>query len=116
MSQIPQELQEKLKKLREKYLDHEDQQTLDDIEKQLRKKILASKLRENDMVKVIIEDGLKRIDEIGYLLAQDEDLTSEQRSKLFQERKAHRFWLGRFGYDAETFINSVGRYADEKLK
>lgn len=115
MSTIPIDIKEKIDGLRKEYIEPEDQAAINTIEANLRKKIIASKLKDNDTVKMIIEDANKRVGDINWLLANDETLIETERNKLFQERKVHRFWLQRFGYDLETYMKSVESFIDAKL-
>lgn len=111
------EIDLKLKKLREKYVDKRDQMMIDDIESLLRKKLKQSDFAQNDFAKMIVEDAEKRVVDIDFLLSNDQKLTDIERARLFAEKEVHKFYLSRFGSkNADSYIASLGRFLDEKLE
>ena len=112
---IPTHIQNKIDKLRTVYLLAEDQPLIDQLERDLRKRIAEGKLAENDTVKLILDDAERKIEEINYLLAYDESLGDQDRKALFRERRAHRFYLQRFGRDVQEYLRRVETTLDEKL-
>lgn len=107
---------EKLAILRSYYSDEDSLNTLAKKEKELRALIVSTELRENKVIKQIIEATRKHIAGIDLLLQQDEEMPEDTRKKLFTERKVHQFHLERLGGDeAEKRIQSIERFLDDKL-
>lgn len=112
-----QQIQEKITKLRDIYLEDYDQKQIDAIEKALRTKVAASKIADNDIAKELIKDAVSRIKDINFLLAYDRKLTEVEREGLFKERIVHQWWLDRFGVkNLDNLLKSLEEYVDEKLK
>lgn len=110
-------LEEKLQQLRAKYTTPEDQRTITDWEKALRRKIVEERLTDIEAVKDIVADAKEKVKEINTLLAYDAHLTDSERQALFKERAAHQFYLERFGaWNAGEFVEALERMVDEKLK
>ncbi len=110
---MPKGLIEKFNKIREIYRDGEV--LVGPLERNLRKRIVASKLKDNDIVKVIIADTQKRLDVIDTVLSSDEALSETERVRYFQEKRTHQFWLGRLGYDIGPYIANLEKIADSYL-
>src|SRR5688500_11907994 len=91
------QLDTKLQKLRAIYVQPDDQQLLDEIEKNLRRKIVESDLAAHPVVQVIIADAKKKAAEISFMLANDRTLSDVQRQTLFNKREVAEFYLERFG-------------------
>lgn len=107
---------EKITALRAYYSDEDSLNTLAKKEKELRTLVVSTELRENNVIKQIIEATRKHIGGIDLLLQQDEEMPEDTRKKLFIERKVHQFHLERLGGDeAQKRIESIERFLDDKL-
>jgi hypothetical protein len=111
------DLETKLQKLRAIYVDPDDHAFLDEIEKGLRRRIVESDLVSNDVVRAIIEDGRKKIEEITFILANDRNISEQERKLLFDKREVHQFYLDRFGSGekAKEAIEKTAAFVDNAL-
>jgi hypothetical protein len=115
------DLDKKISELRAIYTSPDSKQTIDDIERNLRNKITAAKLSENDLVQEIIEWHQKQILQIDFLLAYDPKLnepTTEaaiNRQGLIRERSVHKFILDRFGSKASDALAQLEASIDALL-
>lgn len=106
-------IEEKLKKLRGTYLDPDFQKRVTDTEQALRRNIARSKLAQREEVKGIVEEGVKAIKDISWLLANDEELTQTQRDALFAEKRVHQFYLERLdGTRAQQALAVIAETVD----
>jgi thiaminase len=104
---------EKLRELRERYLDQDMQKRVSDTESALRRNIERKKLAQREEVKEIIEAAVKAIKDLSWLLANDEDLTESQRKEIFAEKRVHKFWLERLdGTRAQQAILAIEQTVD----
>lgn len=108
----------KLQKLREYYYDDDySLKWIDDVEKNIRKLVVQEDLSTNKAVVAIIDDAMARINTINQFLQMDENLTTEDRSKLYRERNVHQFYLDRFvGRDIEKRFETTGKVLDQELE
>lgn len=110
------EFQEKLTKLRGYYADEESLNTLATKEKELRTLIVSQNLRDNDVIKQIIEATRKIIASIDMLLQEDGDMEEKTRVRLFTEKKVHKFHLERLGgTETDRKIEAIDRFLDDQL-
>lgn len=107
----------KLKKLREYYYDDEySLKWVESVEKNIRKLIVLEDLTKNKSVIAIIDDAKKRISTINQFLTLDENLTQEDRNRLYRERVVHQFYLDRFeGRDIQKRFDSINSALDEEI-
>ncbi len=108
-------LEEKLAKIRDRYKDNSDAQTLNAIdadEKALRELIELNDFSKHKVTQEILRDAKQRLQEIDFLLANDEDLNltenAYKRYALFRQRDVWGFILARFG-DGEYIRDRVQR-------
>lgn len=110
-------LQKKLQDLRAMYQSPIDQRAITQMENELRRRIAETKLAEIEPMPMIINDAYMQVRQINFLLAFDENMTTEFRAALIKERAAHQFWLERLGaWNAERIIEDIDRFASERLK
>ena len=70
----------------------------------------------NKSVIAIVDDARNRINTINKFLTLNEDLTQEDRNKLYRERNVHQFYLDRFeGRDIGKRFDSINGVLDEEL-
>ena len=66
-------------------------------------------------MKEIVEDALKKIADISYLLSWDEKLSDAERKGLFKERNSHIFWLERLdGTRAKQAFDRLETWVERK--
>lgn len=107
---------EKIAQLREYYSDEDSLNTLAKKEKELRTLIVSTELRDNDVIKQIMETTRKIISGIDILLQQDGEMDEPTRKRLFTERKVHQFHLERLGgEESDKRIESIERFLDDKI-
>ena len=108
------QIAEKLSKLRKEYLNPQEQKDISKTEEALRRNIKRTKLAERVEVQEIIEESVKSIKDINFLLSNDESLEERERRDLFAERRVHKFWLSRFdGERAQMAIMMIGKDVDK---
>ncbi len=109
---------EKLDKLREYwYNDDYSLKWVDDVEKNIRKGIVAQELSKNKAVIPIIEDARSRISTINKLLVYDEKMDIDTRKMLMREKSVHQFYLDRFdGRDLDQRLEAVGKVLDDEME
>lgn len=109
---------QKIKELKGYYYDDElSLKWVESQEKRLKAVIMKEKLGNSAAAAAIVDEALHRIEVINQLLQNDESLTAEERTKLFTERKVHKFWLDRF--DTKTIqkqYDSISGALDKELK
>lgn len=112
------ELQNKIGKLKKRYITPEDRLTISDTEKGLRRKAVEAKLSDNDAVKMIVEEAEKDMQNINLILASDENLEEAQRKLLFQKKKVIKYYiLDRLSGDrAKQYMATVEKGIDDRLK
>jgi len=102
-----QRLETKLSELRQVYTGQPElQRAITDTEAAMRRNIKKAKLIERPEVKEMVDEAVKAIQDISFLLANDETLTEAQRAVLFAEKKAHKFWLERL--DGTKAMQALG--------
>lgn len=108
---------EKLKQLRDYYYDDAfSLKWIEETEKKIRKLIAQDNLTKNKSVVAIIEDAKNRINTINQFLTMDENLTQEDRNRLYRERTVHQFYLDRFeGRDIEKRFESINSVLNEEV-
>lgn len=111
------QLQEKLKKLREYYYDDDySLKWIEETEKKIRRLVVNDALKENQSVIEIINDAKARINTINKLLVYKEDITVEERNKLYRERDVHQFYLDRFeGRNLDDRFEQIEKVLDEEI-
>lgn len=117
-------IDEKLKALREKYTQPQDQITFDEVEKELRKNLAKAAIAELPEIVAVVKDALKRVKDINYLLAYDLELNApseeaaRKRFALFRVREVFEFWIARFGSidELEKANGELEKVLDEGLK
>lgn len=108
----------KLQTLREYYYDDDySLKWVEAVEKNIRQMVVTSDLMENKAVIAIVDDARKRIDTVNKLLIMDEQLTTEDRSKLYRERNVHQFYLDRFvGKDIDKRFEGINTVLDQEIE
>jgi len=86
-------IKNKIDKLKAIYLTPEDQRELDDIERNIRRKLAETKLSERDDIKLLVSDSLRRIKEIDIILSSDETMKDDERKVLFKEKKTIKYYV-----------------------
>lgn len=112
------DIKEKIKKLKEYWLDDEGSlKWIDGVEKRLRAMVIKEKLVENKAIIDIVDDAKKKISAIDVLLRTDESLSDIERKLLFREKKVFNFFLDRLdGKDLDRQFERVGQLLDTELK
>lgn len=111
-----QDMFSKLEELRRKYTADEDQAVISNIERELRRKVAESKIKEIEVVAGILKQAAKEVLEINRVLAYSKDLSDFERRVLFVKRDERIFWLSRFGaWDAEQVLTEMDKFMDEKI-
>lgn len=95
----------KIEKLKEYFINPSDQSTIDDMERSIRKNIENEALLEHEIIKSIVESAEKDIEIIDGILANDKSLNDKEawitRRMLFEKREWIKFYiLDRFGSKA----------------
>lgn len=108
----------KLKELREYYYDDDySLKWIEGVEKNIRRLVATSEIMSTPAVIAIIDDARKRIDTINKFLTLDENLTQEDRNKLYRERNVHQFYLDRFeGRDLDKRFDSINSALDAEIE
>lgn len=95
---MQQEIENKLRLLREKYTGSQDSQdVLDGVEKEFRQIIEEKRMVENPVFIMIMKDAECRLNEINTLLMNDETLSDLDRKILFKDKRRWTFIFERFG-------------------
>ena len=112
------DIKEKIKKLKEYWLDDEmSLRWADGVEKRLRSLILKEKLVESKAILEIVEETHRKISAIDVLLRTDESLSDIERKLLFREKKVYTFFLDRLdGKNLDQQFERVGQLLDTELK
>lgn len=110
-------IKEKLAALRAVYLDPDFQKRVTDTENALRRNIARKNLAKDETVQEIIAAGEKAIQDISWLLANDEDIKEDQRLALFAEKRVHQFYLERLdGTRAQHALEVIQESVDSIAK
>lgn len=110
-------MQNDIKKLKEKFADPafiDDQGTIREWERLIRKSALYSKLAENDAMKTILEELNKELDEIKEVLRDDENQTIEERKILIYRRKLYEWFINIFP-EQEKIVAGVKKQIKDNL-
>ncbi len=111
------DLEQKLKTLKEVYATPQDQRAIDNAERMIRKNIAQAKLADVAPVQEVIDDSVKKVQEISTLLSWDMSLTAEERGNMDRERAVHLFWLKRFSpKGAERALEMIEQTLNAKIE
>ena len=108
----------KLKQLKEYYYENDfSMKWIESVEKNIRQLVAMEDLAKNSSIQAIVNDARSRINTVNQLLSIDEDLTTDDRKKLFAEKKVHQFYLDRFeGRSIEKRFDRINSILDEEIK
>lgn len=116
------DIETKLKKLREKYPSDISLREIDNDERQLRTLIAQKDFANHDVVIDFITDAKKKISDINFLLAYDDEFNQPEkaldRRSLWRERQVWQFILDRFGIDVSSIdqqIELINEEVDNQL-
>ena len=111
------DLYTKVQKLKKIYVQPIDQRELDTLEETIRKNLNKKSFAKNAQVRELVDDSIRRINELSTLLAFDEKATEDERNQYFAERRVHIFWLERIGgIAAKRMLKYIEHSVDYKLE
>ena len=93
----------------------EDQATIVEWEKNLKRAMLKAKLSENDAVKMLLEEMHKRIAGCNRLLTTDRKMDDRFRDKVFERRDAFEWLIKQFEI-AKATVAAIGAKAKDELE
>lgn len=96
---------EDIDKLKEKFNNPayiNDKQTIRTWEKEAKRAIITMDLAKNEAIKTIIKGLEKEIEEMDFVLQNDEKSTNEERSKIFFRKKLYQWFLDLFPQAEKT--------------
>ena len=110
-------IESKLKALKDYwYNDDYSLKWVEEVEKSIRRLVVAGKLSTNKAIVPILDDARNRISAINKLLVYDEKMETETRKLLIREKAVHQFYLDRFdGRNLDERFDQVGKVLDEEL-
>ncbi len=95
---MPPEIEQKIRALRDKYLNNDDSQRyLDDVDAEIRRLVEEKQTAQNPVFQSIMKDAQQKINEINVLLLADVKYTDHERDLLLREKRVWRFVFDRFG-------------------
>ena len=118
MSITQSDIKDKIKKLREYWIDDEESlKFVASVEKRLRNMVLKEKLAESKAINEIVDEARGRIKAIDTLILNDEEMSEMTRRLLFRDKKVYQFFIDRLdGKDLDQQYEKVGQLLDTELK
>lgn len=111
------EITRKIASLREKYLDDDSSQYLNDVEKTLEDLLEQRDFLKHPVFKKIETMCSKKVNEMSALLMNDETLTDKEREKLFARREAVRFVSKKFSVAVvDEALDTLNEVLDARIK
>lgn len=89
-------IEEQLKTLRKYYQTDEDVLILDDAEKKIRESIKKMNVANTSVFQEMTVASEKAVEDINFILINQETLSEKERGDLIAKRKVHQFYLDRF--------------------
>ena len=108
------EITKDLEKLKEKYTEDLDKQSIRAWETEAKRAMLIEDLGNTDSVKLVISELQKELDEIDYLLTNDRNLTDIERSRVFLRKDLYKWFLNLFP-EAKTKLGGIRKRIKENL-
>jgi hypothetical protein len=108
-------LVEKIRQLREKFIDDQDQQTINAWEVEVKRAMMVDDLKRHPAIKMLLEQIEQVINDVNQLLCWDRKLSEKERELLFIKREVWLWWQNIFN-TADAKISEIDSQADENLK
>lgn len=112
---MKEEIQNKIDRLKSRYLDDDSRNFLHDIEGELQIAFEYKELASSPLFKAIHSEVEQNVKEINSILLLDRDITDIERKILIMKRDLYKFFMDKFGVEIyDEAINAYNELLEEK--